>query len=150
MNLSGITLKITMFNCDTNVCNVNSWNARKCCCLTRKWERIKLTWTHGQQWSSGTLRHTLHACLPSIQDLDLISPRHQTPLQHSRTTPSVTETSMAEGWRQTVDCEEWLLFRMLTRPETETIKNWSRDRDRSRDFNIPSQTNCRMDCKNEG
>ena len=31
--------------------------------------------------------------------------------------------------------------------ETATIKNWSRDRDRSRDFNVPSQTNCRVDYK---
>jgi len=36
----------------------------------------------------------LRACLPSIQDLDLISPGHQMLLQSNRTSPSVTQNKI--------------------------------------------------------
>jgi len=36
----------------------------------------------------------LRACLPSIQDLDLISPGHQRLLQSNRTSPSVTQNKI--------------------------------------------------------
>ena len=63
-----------------------------------KW-RKKLTWIHGLRWSSAKHRHMLHACLPNTRDSDPTSPEHRTPLQHSRTSPSVAETNMTKVWK---------------------------------------------------